>query len=415
MLARRTLLTTALGLLGAAWARPRLTVAQTMPSSSQQHTGRHAPVTTLNGRSLPYVMKNGTKEFHLVAEEVNHEFSPGMVAKCWGYNGSTPGPTIEAVEGDRVRILVTNNLPEHTTVHWHGLKLPCGMDGVGGLNQPHIRPGETYAYEFTLRQNGTYMYHPHADEMLQIAVGMMGLFIIHPKDPLFRPVDRDFAFLLHEWAIHPGTYRPDPAVMLDFNLFTFNSKVFPAIDPLVVRQGERVRIRVGNLSMNQHPVHLHGYTFHVTGTDGGAIPEGAQWPAATVAIPVGSTRDFEFTADASGDWALHCHKSHHTMNAMSHDLPNPLGADLSAAAADIRKVLPDYMAMGSDGMAAHGAHLGQMKGPANTLPMMSGQGPFGPIEMGGMFTVLKVREGIESYGDPGWYTYPERSTAWKID
>ncbi len=129
------------------------------------------PVMTLNGSTLPYKIKNGVKEFHLVAEPVEREFAPGMSVKCWGYNGQTPGPTIEAVEGDRVRILVTNKLPEHTTIHWHGIFLPNGMDGVGGLNQPHIRPGETYVYEFTLRQQGTFMYHPHADEMLQLAVG----------------------------------------------------------------------------------------------------------------------------------------------------------------------------------------------------------------------------------------------------
>ncbi|MCX8500071.1 MAG: multicopper oxidase domain-containing protein, partial [Caulobacteraceae bacterium] len=104
---------------------------------------RFRPVRTLNGWTLPYRIKDGVKEFHLVAEEIQHSFAPGSEATCWGYNGSTPGPTIEAVEGDRVRIFVTNRLKEHTTVHWHGLILPNGMDGVGGLNQPHIQPGET--------------------------------------------------------------------------------------------------------------------------------------------------------------------------------------------------------------------------------------------------------------------------------
>jgi len=151
---------------------------------------------TPNGWTLPYKMVGGVKEFHLVAEPVEHEFSTGAKgnssrAKLWGYNGSAPGPTIEAVEGDRVRIFVTNHLPEATTIHWHGLLLPSGMDGVGGLSQAHIKPGETYAYEFTLRQHGTHMYHPHADEMTQMALGMMGLFIIHPKAG--DQVDRDFA------------------------------------------------------------------------------------------------------------------------------------------------------------------------------------------------------------------------------
>ena len=114
------------------------------PSSRHKRRGPYTPVVTPNGHSLPYKMKNGVKEFHLTAEPVEREFAPDMKVKCWGYNGQTPGPTIEAVEGDRVRIFVTNKLREHTSIHWHGIFLPNGMDGVGGLTQPHIKPGETY-------------------------------------------------------------------------------------------------------------------------------------------------------------------------------------------------------------------------------------------------------------------------------
>lgn len=378
--------------------------------------GSYTPVVSPSGATLPFTMKDGVKEFHLIAEEVEWEFAPGMIVKCWGYNGRTPGPTLEAVEGDRVRILVTNRLPEHTTIHWHGLLLPSGMDGVGGLSQPHIQPGETYVYEFTLRQHGTQMYHPHADEMVQMAVGMMGMFIIHPRRPTEPVPDRDFAVMLHEWAIHPGTYRPDPAVMLDFNIFTMNGRIFPAIDPLVVQTGDLVRVRFGNLSMDQHPMHLHGYSFEIVGTDGGRIPTAGRWPQTTVAVPVGSTRDIEFVAEYPGDWALHCHKSHHTMNAMGHDIPNLLGVKQEGVEAEIRKLVPGYMAMGETGMAEHGRHLQHMRGPANTVPMMWGQGPFGPIEMGGMFTVFKVRDHLTSYDqDPGWYDNPPGTVAYKLD
>ena len=138
---------------------------------------------TLNGWTLPWRQNGDWKEFHLVAEPVEREMAPGMIARLWGYNGQSPGPTIEAVEGDKVRIFVTNRLPEHTTVHWHGQLLPCGMDGVGGLTQPHIKPGKTFVYEFELRKSGTFMYHPHADEMVQMAMGMMGFFVVHPRDP----------------------------------------------------------------------------------------------------------------------------------------------------------------------------------------------------------------------------------------
>jgi FtsP/CotA-like multicopper oxidase with cupredoxin domain len=383
----------------------------------QRGEAARVPVVTPNGRTLPWKWVDGAKEFHLVAEEIDHEFAPGCIAKCWGYNGSTPGPTIEAVEGDRVRILVTNYLKEWTTVHWHGLILPNGMDGVGGLNQPNIKPGETYAYEFTLKQAGTHMYHPHADEMVQMAFGMMGFFIIQPKEAEPEPVDRDFAIMLHNWALHPGTYRPDPAVMLEFDLWTFNSKAFPATAPIVVRLNERVRIRIGNLSMWNHPIHIHGHKFWITGSDGDRWPKSAWRSEVTEIVGVGQMRDFEFIADNPGDWALHCHMAHHTMNAMGHTVANPTGVDQSGVEKDIRSMLPGYVAMGKDGMAEHGEHIAMgLRGPENTLPMMTGKGPFGPIEMGGMFTVLKVRDGLAAhdFNDPGWYRHPPGTVARKV-
>jgi hypothetical protein len=275
-------------------------------------------------------------------------------------------------------------------------------------------------YEWTVRGSGSHMYHPHADEMVQMAMGMMGLFIIHPKDPGFRRVDRDFAFLLSSFLVEPGTYTPDTSEMTNFNLWTFNSRVFPGIDPLVVRTGDRVRIRVGNLTMTNHPVHLHGHKFRVGGTDGGWIPESAQWPEVSADIPVGAMRNLEFVADNPGDWAVHCHKAHHTMGPMGHGIPNMLGVDQSDAAEKIGELMPDYMfmGMGEKGMAEmqEMAAMG-MKLPENTLPMMTGEGPFGPIEMGGMFTVLKVRDGQKpgDYSDPGWYKHPAGTVAWRVD
>jgi len=386
-------------------------------AASENEQSGYAAVRTLNGWTLPYAVKNGVKEFHLVAEEIDHEFAPGSVAKCWGYNGSTPGPTIEAVEGDRVRLLVTNGLKEHTTIHWHGLLLPSGMDGVGGLNQPQIKPGETFAYEFTLNQHGTHMYHPHADEMTQLAVGMMGMFIIHPKNGEAVTIDRDYCFLLHNWALHPGTYRPDPSIMVNFDLWTFNSKVFPAIDPLVARTGERVRVRMGNLSMWNHPIHLHGVQYWVTGSDGGRWPRN-QWRRETTEIVgVGQTRDIEFVA-VPGDWAFHCHMAHHTMNAMGHGVPNTLGVDQTGIDSEIKQMLPGFRAMGRDGMAEHQEHtdMGHHPGPENTLAMMTGKGPYGNIEMGGMFTTVKVRDKLKrgDFGDPGWYDAPKGTMASKL-
>ena len=371
------------------------------------------PVVTLNGWSLPWRMNNNVKEFHLVAEPVVRELAPGMQANLWGYNGQSPGPTIEVVEGDRVRIFVTNKLPEHTSVHWHGQRLPNGMDGVTGLTQPGIPPGKTFVYEFVARRPGTFMYHPHADEMTQMAMGMMGFWVTHPKDPNFMKVDRDFVFLLSNYDIDPGSYTPKIMTMTDFNLFTFNSRVFPGIDPMVVRQGDKVRVRVGNLTMTNHPIHMHGHEFEVTGTDGGWTRPESRWPEVTTDVAVGQMRAVEFTATDLGDWAFHCHKSHHTMNPMGHDVPTMIGVDHQGVAAKINQLVPGYMVMGERGMADMGEM--QMPIPDNTLPMMAGDGPFGAIGMGGMFTTVKVRKEQKAgdYRDPGWYKHPAGSVAYE--
>ncbi|MEK6593673.1 MAG: copper oxidase [Pseudomonadota bacterium] len=371
------------------------------------------PVATLNGWTLPWRMNNGWKEFHLIAEPVRRQMAPGMTAHLWGYNGQSPGPTIECVEGDKVRIFVTNKLPEHTTIHWHGILLPSGMDGVGGLSQPQIPVGKTFVYEFEMKKSGTFMYHPHADEMVQMAMGMMGFIVVHPKNPNFMKVDRDFVFLINAYDIDPGAYTPKIATMSDFNLWSWNSRVFPGIDSLVVRKGDRVRVRMGNLTMTNHPIHMHGYDFAVTCTDGGWVPKSAQWPEVTIDIPVGAMRAFEFDAVYPGDWAFHCHKSHHTMNAMGHNVPTMIGVDHRGVAQKIINLVPDYMVMGERGMADMGEM--EMPIPDNTLPMMTGTGPFGPIEMGGMFTVVKVREGLarNDYKDPGWYKNPPGTVAYE--
>jgi FtsP/CotA-like multicopper oxidase with cupredoxin domain len=387
-----------------------LTQAPLVPPNGRPYN----PVVTLNGWTLPWRMNNGWKEFHLVAEPVVRELAPGMKANLWGYNGQSPGPTIEVVEGDKVRIFVTNRLPEHTTIHWHGQRLPNGMDGVGGLNQPQIPPGKTFVYEFVARRPGTFMYHPHADEMVQMAMGMMGFWVTHPKDARFARVDRDYVFLLNNYDIEPGSHTPKINTMLEFNLFNFNSRVFPGIDTMVARLNDRVRIRIGNLTMTSHPIHLHGHEFEVTGTDGGWVPATARWPEVTTDIGVGQMRAIEFVATEEGDWAFHCHKSHHTMNAMGHDVPTMIGVDHRGVAEKIVKLVPDYMVMGERGMADMGEM--EMPLPDNTLPMMTGAGPYGPVEMGGMFTTVKVRRDLAAndYKDPGWYAQPAGTQAYEF-
>src|SRR5687767_7287552 len=420
---RRFLTGSAAGFLGAAMVSrvaaaslpdaPTRETADTQPPLEPSAGRPYQPVVTSNGWTLPWRMSNGWKEFHLVAEPVVREIAPGMKANLWGYNGQSPGPTIECVEGDKVRIFVTNKLPEHTTIHWHGVLLPNGMDGVGGLTQPHIPVGKTFVYEFIMPKSGTFMYHPHADEMVQMAMGMMGSLVVHPRDPGFNRVDRDFAFVLAAYDIEPGAATPKVAEMTNFNLWTWNSRVFPGIDPLVVRRNDRVRVRIANLTMTNHPIHIHGHNFTVGITDGGWVPKTARWPETSSDIPVGAIRAIEFVADNPGDWAFHCHKSHHVMNAMGHNVPTMIGVDHRGVAEKILRLVPDYMVMGERGMADMGEM--EMPLPDNTLPMMSGNGPFGAMEMGGMFTVVKVREGLArtDYKDPGWYRHPAGTVAYE--
>lgn len=389
------------------------------------HVQANSPsIITPNVGSLPWTMDGDVKVFHLIAEPIVREFAPGFWVNCWGYNGSSPGPTIEVVEGDRVRIFVTNKLNEPTTVHWHGIILPNGMDGVAGLTQQAILPGQTFKYEFTLKQNGTFMYHPHYDEMTQIALGMMGFFIIHPKERENPPIDRDFAIFLHEWRIPMGAKTPVPFEMLDFNIFTFNSLLYPKIDPLVVKTGDRVRIRLANVMMDSHPIHLHGYEFVVTRKGGKKLPPLAQYSEVTVNVAPGETRDFELIADNPGDWAFHCHKSHHTMNQMQHNLPNLTGIEKKGIEERIKQFFPDFMGlMGINGMGEMFEMYGtskmmdvgmNIKIPPNLSPI-GNPGPFGVIELGGMFTIFKVRDNLTSYTDPGWYQHPPGTIAEPID
>ncbi|MBI1760852.1 MAG: copper oxidase [Acidobacteria bacterium] len=279
----------------------------------------YLPVITPDLPKLPYTLDNGVKVFRLVAEPVRTEFlraskwSEARLVDAWGYNGSVPGPTIEVQEGDRVRIIFTNNLPEPTAPHWHGLELPFNMDGGPGLSQNPIMPGESFTYEFMLHQNGTFFYHSHMP--MQEMLGMIGMFIIHPKVPHEPRVDKDFAFVLQGWAILPNNTVPNTLAM-EFNWLTMNGKSGPDTTPMIVKQGERVRMRFVNLSMDHHPIHMHGHQFYVTGTEGGRAPASTWFPHNTAIVGVAQARDVEFVAQFEGDWMVHCHLPHHMMNQM---------------------------------------------------------------------------------------------------
>lgn len=367
------------------------------------------PVTVPDGAAVDFQIVDGVKVFHLNVGPIRHQVLEGLEATFWGVNGRLNSSVIEAVEGDRVRIYVTNNLSAPTSIHWHGMYLPNGMDGVSGVTQPAIPPGETFVYEFTLLQHGTFMYHSHHDTMTQEGMGLFGMFVVHPRDP--DPdweVDRDFALMLGEYRIPAGADRPDPNEMTDFNVLTINGKSYPGTSPLVAKTGQRVRIRIGNLSqMHHHPIHLHGYHWKETAHDGITIPPDAQPAGNTVLVGVGQTRTVEFIADAPGDWAMHCHMTHHIMNQMGHGGPNMVGVESQGLDEAIRDQVPKYMTMGENGMGA----MGGMKQPENAAAMVSGTGQYGPLTFGGMFTMVKVRDELDSYEDPGGYPHPEGTVA----
>ncbi len=366
----------------------------------------YTPAFVPNGATLPFKVIDGVKVFHLTAQEVEHRVVGSLRIKAWGYNGRMPGPLLEACEGDLIRIYVSNRLPVSTAVHWHGLLLPSGMDGVSGLTQPPIPPGQTFVYEYWLPQPGTFMYHSHLDSMTQEGMGLIGMLVVHPRAPEDQRPERDFVLLMHGMSVKVDTSRPDPNEMTDFNILTLNGVAFPDTQPLVCRRGDRVRIRVGNLSaMDHHPLHIHGHAFHVVETDGGPVPESARWPETTILVPVGSVRAVEFIADNPGDWFLHCHMTHHTMNQMGHGLPNMLGVKTAAVDEKIRKLLPSYHSMGQTGMVSL-QEMG-MPVPRNSVPMLGAKLQFGYTEMGGMSTVVKVREEDVGYADPGPYVFPE--------
>ena len=330
------------------------------------------PVVTPDVADLPFELNNGVKVFHLIAEPVKQTIIPGRVFDLWGFNGSAPGPTIQANEGDVIRIVFDNHLPEPTGIHWHGLELPIEMDGVPGVGQRPVMPGEQFIYQFALHQNGTFFYHSHM--AMQEMVGLLGGFIIHPRKAYTPRVDKDFLISLQEYAVLPNSTIPN-SMNMEFNWLTFNGKAGPASTPLIVRQGERVRIRLVNLSMDHHPIHLHGFTFWETGREGARQPE-ASWPRGNTAlVGVAQARDIDVIADRVGDWMFHCHLPHHMMNQMSSNVGpmTRMGPGMQGGGS-----MEEAMGMLREGHATadnKAASLGRGLGVGSTLELPRTNGP----------------------------------------
>jgi hypothetical protein len=378
MKGRRSFFRNAFGLGAGVFSASKLASAQHVHTHSeskpQQDSGIPVWVQTPDIPDLPFTVENGVKVFHLVAEPVKQQIAPNKTIDVWGYNGSAPGPTIQITQGDRVRIIVDNHLPEPTSMHWHGFEIPHDMDGGPGISQTPIPPGGRFVYEFTLHQAGTYFYHSHM--AMQEMMGMLGAFIMHPKTPYAPRVDKDFVVMLQEYAVLPNNSVPN-SMNMEFNWLVFNGKAGPATTPLITRLGDRVRIRFVNLGMDHHPIHLHGHTFYITGTEGGRVPEAAWIPGNTVLVGVAQSRDFEFVANNPGDWMLHCHLPHHMMNQMSSNV-GPLSRGRAGMPAGVSMNQGMGMLNGTPGAPMgddYGPSLGRGRGAGSTNDQPVSNGP----------------------------------------
>ncbi len=267
------------------------------------------------GQRLEPKLVDGVKEFRLTVQKVRWNILPDVEVVAYTYNGTVPGPEIRVMEGDRVRILVTNTLPEPTTVHWHGMQIPNEQDGVPDVTQPPIKPGETFTYEWTAPNTpGTYFYHTHFAADRQQPLGLYGALIVGPKQPRTK-YDAQYTLMLGEWTIKDGKTYP----AMDFegmlpNYFTFNGHSYPATDTLNVKVGQRVLLRLIGSGQFIHPIHLHGQPFKIVGTDGNPVPAAAQLTKDTLLLGPGERYDVEFVARTPGKWLLHCHINHHVTN-----------------------------------------------------------------------------------------------------
>ena len=392
---RRSFLQSALGITAGLFASEKL-VAEVPAGQSERlkkRTSRNSrasfnvPVITPDIGDMPFTMDGKVKVFHLIAQVISQQISPDKKIAVWGFNGSAPGPTIQVNEGDHVRVIFDNQLPEPTSIHWHGFEDQIQYDGQPGISQPTVKPGGRFIYEFDIHQNGTFFYHSHM--AMQEMAGMLGAFIMHPKEPYAPHCDKDFAINIQEYAVLPNNTVPN-TMNMEFNWLVLNGKAGPSNTPLIVRLGDRVRIRFVNLGMDHHPMHLHGHTFHITGTEGGRIAETAWWPGNTVLVGVAQARNIEFVANNPGDWMLHCHLPHHMMNQMSSNVGQmtrlgqggmPAGGDMNNGMGMLKGT--PGVPMGED----YGPTLGKGLGGVGTSMDMATTN--GPLSEGKMKTALQ--------------------------
>lgn len=276
-----------------------------------------APADARGDRTLTPKIENGVKVFNLDVSLIKWNILPDKQVAAYAFNRQVPGPRIHVTQGDRVRLVVKNNLPEPTTVHWHGLILPNNMDGPANVTQKPIAPGTSYTYEFTVQQPGTYFYHSHKDIDRQQTLGMYGAFIVDPKvSPKIPAYDKDVVIQLQEWTFKEGyTFPAMPMEGLLPNFFTINGKAYPSTETINAKVGEKIRFRfIGSNNAFIHPMHIHGGPFKIIATDGNLAPISAQIEKDTINVAPGERYDVIWTARQKGKWLLHCHIAHHATN-----------------------------------------------------------------------------------------------------
>lgn len=279
---------------------------------------------------LPSVLKNGVKEFILEPSEFRWEYAKGKWIHVWGYNGQIPGPEIRVNEGDRVRVIVRNKMPDATTVHWHGVDAEWSADGTPGVTQEAIKPGAEFVYEFTAKPAGTHFYHTHGKDHLtaaqQMDMGLYGPFIVEPKNPI-AAYSREYTIMLDEWSVLPGGANSalthihgagEEGAVPEFNTFTINGRIFPDTDVISIKKDERILIRMINAGTAAfHPMHTHGHNFEVVALDGNPVPKAARQIRNTLTVNPGETADIIVTGyNTPGIWAFHCHHVHHAAAGM---------------------------------------------------------------------------------------------------
>lgn len=352
---------------------------QTPHAQSLTATKLEDILTTKKLRNLPALSEtdvikptNQVREFKLEAKKGRWQLVSGVETDAYTFNGTVPGPTIRAMEGDMIRVILKNSLPEETSIHWHGLHVPNKMDGVPSFTQNAVKPGETFTYEFVANHAGTYMYHSHFNSIEQIDKGLYGLLIIDPQNPEKTKYDREYTMMFGGWIIPdkpsgqpqqgqentmPGMSKGSPSPIkqkgnirsmmeqgmkdktdtqnpsggmnmpspqtgnnagssvmgMNYNYWTINGKSFPDTSPMEVKYGDVVRVRMANISNLVHPMHLHGHDFRIIAKDGHPLTN--PQIVNTVTVNAGETYDIDFIADNPGEWVFHCHDLHHATNA----------------------------------------------------------------------------------------------------